>query len=114
LPASKDGGRLDQLVLYRDAPASDFLAAKKLEAEKCPFTWRSALWKGYFRWCAKMVFMLVIISSSQRVCSTTRGIICCGSTAGEEARVGTPSAGEDGSGHLAWVGWHRVWQLCAN
>jgi hypothetical protein len=46
--ASKDGGRLHQLVLYRDAPASDFLGGKTLEAE-CPFTWRSALWKGYFR-----------------------------------------------------------------
>jgi hypothetical protein len=48
ISASKDGGRLHQLVLYREAPASDFLGGKALEAE-CPFTWRSALWKGYFR-----------------------------------------------------------------
>ena len=45
-------------MLYRDASASDFLGGKTLEAE-CPFTWRSALWKGYFRWCAKMMMCVV-------------------------------------------------------
>ena len=47
--ASKDGGRLDQLVLYRDAPASDFLAGKTLAAE-CPqyYTWPNML-RGYGR-----------------------------------------------------------------
>ena len=46
---SKDGGRPDQLVLYRDAPASDFLAGKTLEAE-CPqyYTWQNML-RGYCR-----------------------------------------------------------------
>ncbi len=48
-PASKDGGRLDQLVLYRDAPASDFLGGKTLAAECPPFyTWPNLL-RGYCR-----------------------------------------------------------------
>jgi hypothetical protein len=46
---SKDGWRLNQLVLYRDAPASDFLGGKTLEAE-CPpkYAWKNML-RGYCR-----------------------------------------------------------------
>ncbi len=91
--ASKDGGRPDQLVLYRDAPASDFLGGKTLEAE-CPFTWRSALWKGYFRWSAETVMMILVVARSRRsVSRSTRGRTCCGATAGEAAWVGTPGTG---------------------
>jgi hypothetical protein len=68
-PASKDGGQLEQLVLYRYAPASDFLGGKTLEAE-CPFTWRSVLYKDYFRWCTKIMIMRIIKCSRWSVRST--------------------------------------------
>jgi hypothetical protein len=44
-----DGGRVHQLVLYRNAPVADFLAGKTLEAECPPFyTWPNML-RGYCR-----------------------------------------------------------------
>jgi hypothetical protein len=46
--ASKDGGRLHQLVLYRDAPASDFLGGKTFAAECPQYTWPNLL-RGYCR-----------------------------------------------------------------
>ena len=100
---SKDGGRLDQLQLYRDAPPADFRGGETLEASECPatHTWSNML-LGYCR-------LLSLCGRHRSVVEARAGLPHESSRAAwgchrcDEVRERSPSARATGSPIGGWI-----------